>query len=249
MLSSQVRQQIIDYATQNGIDPAYMLATAERESGFNPNLGGTGTIKGAYQMTRALRQQYGIPEQGATLDQQNRGFAAYTNDLRGNMRKFMGRDPSDSELYMGHHFGPYRASKMATGAYHPNTPVTQVFSPLELRGNPHIVRAGTTGRLAQNTLSDMDRRLAKHGGQGGGPVLAGGPPGRGDPDNAIDDFSEYAEGYDKNASATPTDFSEYAEQAAPKQQPSDKIEVPLPPDVTRETPGQQEQWAPSWFAM
>jgi hypothetical protein len=220
---NRVQQQIIDYAQRMGIDPSYMLATAERESSFNPNAGGTGTIRGAYQMTRALRRQYGVPEQGATLEQQNAGFHKYTDDLRKDMARRMGRDPTDSELYMGHHFGPYRASKMASGQYHPNTPVQQIFSPLEMRGNPHFARAGTIGNLTQQTLGDMDRRLGKYNGQKPqDPLLAGGPPGRGQSMLPDDDFSEYAEGYDKTKQASNKgavdDFSEFAEPSKPQKQ-------------------------------
>lgn len=229
MLNQSVQQQIIDYARRNGIDPSYMLATAERESSFNPNLGGTGTIKGAYQMTRALRQQYGIPEHGATLEQQNAGFHKYTDDLRKDMSRRMGRDPTDSELYMGHHFGPYRASKMATGQYHPNTPVQQIFNPLEMRGNPHFARAGTVGNLTQQTLGDMDRRLGKYTGEKPqDPLLAGGPPGRGEPD----DFSEYAEGYDKTKQAAGNsaadDFSEFAAPSKPAPKATKAEQPPAP---------------------
>lgn len=247
MLNQSVQQQIIDYARRMGIDPSYMLATAERESNFNPNLGGTGTIRGAYQMTRALRQQYGVPEGNATLEQQSAGFHKYTDDLRKDMAKRMGRDPTDSELYMGHHFGPYRASKMAMGQYHPNTPVQQIFSPLELRGNKHIVNAGTTGRLTQQTMGDMDRRLSKYNGQGGqDPMLAGGPPGRGD-GMLPDDFSEYAEGYDKTKQASAggavDDFSEFADKMskpAPKatkpEQPPEGL-IPVRPEDTEKAFG------------
>jgi hypothetical protein len=189
MSTNDVRQQIIDYYRSIGQDPSFALATASRESNFNPNSGGTGTIRGLYQMTRALRNQYGIRE-GGDVAHQSTGFAKYENELRNDMTQRMGRTPTNSELYMGHHFGPYRASKMATGKYDPNTPNNHIFSPLEMQGNPHFARAGTIGNLTNQTLGDMDRRLGRYG-----EPPEGGPPGRGDPDNAMQDFSRFAVGY------------------------------------------------------
>lgn len=155
--------QFYYWAQQHGLDPAYAMATAERESSFNPNAGGKGTIRGGYQMTRALRQQYGVPEQNASLEQQTKGFASYTKDLAADMKRRIGRDPTNAELYLGHHFGPYRASSMVNGRISPNTPVDQVFTPREMRDNPHFARAGTTGALSSSIQGDMHRRMGKYG--------------------------------------------------------------------------------------
>lgn len=246
---ADVRQQIADQAQAYGLDPSYALAVAERESSLNPNAGGTGTIRGAYQMTRAIRKQYGVPERNATLDQQTRGFADYTRDLSANMKQRLGRDPTNAELYLGHHFGPYRAAKMASGAYPANTPVTDVFSALEMQGNPHFARAGTTGNLASSIMTDMHRRMGKYGAPRppgvipGGPqpmptdfeAFAGGPPGRGDPDNAF----ASANGPEL-ASAPKTDFSEFGSRLPAKATPTMQATPPAP------TPAGVPQPAPQW---
>lgn len=204
------RQEIITWARAHGVDPVWALAVAERESSFNPNAGGAGSIRGLYQMTGKLRQQYGIPENG-DIGAQTKGFAAYTNDLRKNMTAMMGREPTQADLYMGHHFGPYRAARMATGRYDPNTPVDQVFTARELQTNPHIVRAGTTGALSRSITTDMERRFAKHGGA----VPPRPPADVPNPDGGSGgiDFSEYG-------AADAADFSEYAAAIPAKAKPA-----------------------------
>lgn len=167
------REEFRYWAQQHGLDPTYAMGVASRESSFNPNLGGTGSIRGGYQMTRALRRQYGIPESytdratgrtvNPTIDQQTKGFAAYTTDLRKDMSSRLGREPTNAEIYLGHHFGPWRAAGMVSGRIPANTPVENVFSPLEMRGNPHFARAGTTGNLASSIMSDMHRRMGQYG--------------------------------------------------------------------------------------
>jgi hypothetical protein len=157
-----LRATITRVAGENGISPAYALATAERESSFNPNAGGTGTIEGLYQMSGGLRRQYGIAP-GADAEAQSQGFARFTNDLRAEMGRTLGRDPTDAETYMGHHFGGTRAARIINGQIPPDTSVQDVFTPRELQGNPHIVRAGTVGNLARSTIGDMNGRLARYG--------------------------------------------------------------------------------------
>jgi hypothetical protein len=152
---AEIRAAIEAEAKKAGISPAYALAVAERESSFNPNSGGTGSIRGLYQMTGGLRRQYGAEGDAAA---QSAGFARFTNDLRSEMAARMGRQPTDAETYMGHHFGGPRAARMLT-SMDPNTPVSDVFTPNELAGNPHIVKAGTVGTLRDQTLADMTRRM------------------------------------------------------------------------------------------
>jgi soluble lytic murein transglycosylase-like protein len=41
-----LQQQWQYYIQQSGMDPSYAMAVLSRESGFNPNMGGTGTIGG-----------------------------------------------------------------------------------------------------------------------------------------------------------------------------------------------------------
>jgi hypothetical protein len=158
-----VEAAIVRAAQEEGIDPATALAWASRESSFNPNARASKSIYGLFQMSGALRRQYGI---GDTADpyEQTRGFARYYRGLKDEMKRTLGRDPTDTEAYLGHHFGGQRGAR--TLSMDPNTPVSAVFTPYERSLNPHFDRAGTIGKLTGSIMPDIDRRYAKYGGTG-----------------------------------------------------------------------------------
>lgn len=160
---NQIEAAIVRAAQEEGIDPATALAWASRESSFNPRARASKSIYGLFQMSGALRRQYGI---GDTNDpyEQTKGFARYYRGLKDEMKRTLGRDPSDTEAYLGHHFGGKRGAR--TLGMDPNTPVSAVFTPYERSLNPHFDRAGTIGRLTGSINSDIDRRYAKFGGTG-----------------------------------------------------------------------------------
>lgn len=161
-MPADIQQVIIQEARSHGLDPTYALAVAERESDFDPNAKASKTIRGIFQMTGQLRDKYG---QGDSTDPatQTRAFAAYSKDLKADMGRRLGREPSNNELYLAHHFGPSRAARMSSGQIAGNTPVDQVFTPTEMAVNPHFARAGTTGALTSGINADMDKRSARFG--------------------------------------------------------------------------------------
>lgn len=159
---NQIEAAIVRAAQEEGLDPATALAIASRESSFNPNAHASKTIYGLFQMSGALRRQYGGSSSDPT--EQTRAFARYFRELKGEMKRTLGRDPTDTEAYLGHHFGGVRGAR--TIGMDPNTPVSAVFTPYERSLNPHFDRAGTIGRLTGSINSDIDRRYAKFGGTG-----------------------------------------------------------------------------------
>lgn len=160
---NSIEAAIVKAAQEEGIDPATALAWASRESSFNPTARASKSIYGLYQMSGALRRQYGI---GDTADpyEQTKGFARYYRGLKKEMAGTLGRDPTDTEAYLGHHFGGVRGAR--TLGMNPNTPVSAVFTPYERSLNPHFDRAGTIGNLTGSINKDIDRRYAKFGGTG-----------------------------------------------------------------------------------
>lgn len=156
-----VEAAIVKAAQEEGIDPATALAWASRESSFNPTARASKSIYGLYQMSGALRRQYGI---GDTADpyEQTKGFARYYRGLKDEMKGTLGRDPTDTEAYLGHHFGGRRGAR--TIGMDPSTPVSEVFTPYERSLNPHFDRAGTIGKLTGSIMPDIERRYAKFGG-------------------------------------------------------------------------------------
>lgn len=155
------RAAITRAAAENGIDPAAALAIAERESAFNPSAHSSKTIHGLYQMRGDLRRQYGIGDSEDPYAQA-KGWGTFFKDNKGEMARVLGRDVTDEEGYLGHHFGGTRAARMLK--MDPSTPVDQVFTPYERSINPHFDKAGTVGALNSSVLGDISRRKTKFGG-------------------------------------------------------------------------------------
>jgi hypothetical protein len=152
-------------ARRHGIPEETALAIAERESSFNPNGRAPGSSAyGLFQLLKRERAQYG----GSTEDpeEQAEAWGRYAEDLKAEMAKHLGRDPTGAELYAGHFWGGARGARLATGQIPPETSVSDAFTPQELAANPNIVRAGTTGALTSSVMGDINRRQAKWGGDG-----------------------------------------------------------------------------------
>src|SRR5581483_4500551 len=181
---------------------------AERESSFNPAAHNSSTILGLYQMSGALRNQYGA---GNSLDPytQARSWGDFMNDTRAQMAARLGRQPSDSELYLAHYFGEGRAARMASGEIPPDASVRDVFTPREIAENPEIARAGTVGGLVNKVGGDIDRRVAKWGGDQADPMQGAGV-----------DFASFGQPADMNAepnsnsSPQGIDFTQFGKPAA-----------------------------------
>jgi hypothetical protein len=156
------REAIVRAAQEVGIDPSVALAIAERESRFDPRARSSQTIRGMFQMRGDHRGRYGIGDSDDPYAQ-SKGWAAFFKDVKKEMGSALGRDPTDTEGYLGHHFGGVRAGRMMR--MDPSTPVDQVFTPREMAENPHFARAGTVGGLNSSILADMQKRQAKFGGQ------------------------------------------------------------------------------------
>lgn len=155
-----VQEAIVRAAQEDGIDPAYALAVAERESSFNPRARSSKTIRGIYQMRGDLRGKYGV---GDTDDpySQAKGWNRFIPDVKRDMSGALGRDATDQESYLGHHFGARRAARMLK--MDPSTPVDALFTPQEMGLNPHFARAGTVGNLNSSVMGDIGKRMARFG--------------------------------------------------------------------------------------
>lgn len=198
-MDRDIESAIRRVADRHGIDPALMMAIAERESSFNPRAGSGSPYSSAYglfQLLKGERAKYG----GSSSDpeEQAEAWANYITPVKAEMAKVLGRDPTGPELYTGHYFGGTRAARMVSGAYHPDTPVDAVFTPKEMAANPNFARAGTVGGLTGSVLHDVDRRTQKFGGamESGAPAQSGAP-----------DFSQFSEAVEDEK----PDFSSFSE--------------------------------------
>ena len=163
-----MRQDVIaairQAAVEEGIDPNYALAVAQRESDFDPNAHASKTIHGIYQMTGELRHKWGAGDSGDPYVQAKSWMRYMKGEVAPAMGNVLGRNPTYAEAYLGHHFGPGRAARMVSGAYDPSTPVDEIFTPYERSLNPHFDRAGTSGNLTASITNDIRRRTAKFAG-------------------------------------------------------------------------------------
>jgi hypothetical protein len=175
MTDQATTDAIAQAAAENGIDPAYAMAVAERESQFDPNAHASKTIYGLYQMSGPLRAQYGSGDSDDPYTQSS-AWGRFTNDNKADMKSRLGRDPTEQEQYLGHYLGAGRASRIINGDIAPNTPTDQVFTPAEMGANPEFARAGTVGALAQGIQADIGRRMAKYAGDYAPSASNGGAP-------------------------------------------------------------------------
>lgn len=158
MASDEIKDAIVRAAREDGVNPSYALAVAERESTFNPAAKASKTIRGLYQMSGPLRQQYGSGDSQDPYTQA-KGWTSFIKDTKAQMAAKAGRDITDSEAYLGHHYGAQRAAR--TLAMDPGTPTSAVFSPYEMEINPHFGKAGTIGKLNASITDDIDHRQQK----------------------------------------------------------------------------------------
>jgi hypothetical protein len=168
MADSDTADAITRAATEDNIDPAFALAVANRESAqnglmFDPNARASKSIYGIFQMSGPLRSQWGSGNSSDAYTQA-KGWTGFINDQKQQLQQRLGRDPTDPELYLAHYWGTSRAAKIINGQTPADTPVQDVFTPQELRGNPNLVKLGTVGNAANDITADITQRYAKFGG-------------------------------------------------------------------------------------
>lgn len=160
--NSAIQAAIVRAANEEGVDPSYALAIAQRESRFDPNAKASKSIYGLYQMRGDLRKQYGAGDSNDPYTQA-KAWMGFQQGVRDDMGKTMGRAPTDEETYLGHYFGAARAARMIS-QYDPNTPVSDVFTPYERKLNSEFDRAGTIGPLMNSVGGDVAQKKAAFGG-------------------------------------------------------------------------------------
>lgn len=198
-MTPEIEDAITRAAREQGIDPSFALAVAQRESNGNPNAKASRTIYGLFQMSGPLRARYGSGDSQDPYTQAA-GWAKFAGDLKTEMADRLGRDPTNEELYLGHFFGGPRAARLISGQVPPSADVRDVFTPQELQANPEFARAGTVGNLMASVEGDIGKRIGSFGGNG--QEMKAGP-----------DFAAFGQAADKtgltykSTSAQPVDFA------------------------------------------
>lgn len=212
---------ITQAANEAGVDPAFALSVAERESSFDPNAHASKTIYGLFQMSADERNRWGGPVANSSdpYTQASMWMRYINGQVKPAMQQYLGREPTNNELYLGHYFGENRASRMIAGSIDPSTHVSNIFTPQEMAGNPNFARAGTAGNLTSSINADMDARQHKFGltsGPSADPSrydVANAPPQTASPETS--GFSEYQKAQIALAAGTNTATDMSADHTLP----------------------------------
>lgn len=149
-------------AAKYGIDPAYLLRAAQIESSMNPGLANPrSSAKGLFQFIDSTRARYGNfdpYDPAASSD----AAARLAVDNAGILRKHLGREPTNGELYLAHQQGAAGAAKLLAS---PDAPAESVVGLDAVRLN-----GGRPGETASQFAS---RWIGKFG--GAAPGLSPGP--------------------------------------------------------------------------
>ncbi|TXI93652.1 MAG: hypothetical protein E6Q33_02755 [Neisseriales bacterium] len=151
--------EVARVARQGGLDPLYALAVGGMESGFDTAAKSkTSTAKGAFQFTDATRKRYGLSE-NATLQEQTDAFNKLTTDNLNQLRGGLGREPSNQELYLAHHFGGGGANQLLKADK--SAPVSQVVDQKVIDANPYM-KGKTVGEVIAINNSKYNQEAKKY---------------------------------------------------------------------------------------
>jgi len=114
MTQDEIRALITQRAQAAGIDPQHALTIASIESSFDPNAGKTNDNphKGLFQFGPSEWGKYGGGGDVYDPNAQINAFIGYHNDIKNQMAKMLGRDPTPQELYLGWQQGAQGATNL-----------------------------------------------------------------------------------------------------------------------------------------
>lgn len=166
-----VKDVILGAAKMAGVSPALMATIASIESGFRPAVSaGTSSATGLYQfikstwdgMLKKYGPKYGISPDTPPTDARANALlgAEFLKENTSILKKYLKRDPTDTELYAAHFMGPDTAGKML--ATDPNANAVMLY-PSQARANKPIFydKNGSPRTVAQ-VVAELDRRVQGH---------------------------------------------------------------------------------------
>lgn len=151
-------QELIDKiraaAQANNLDPDTAVRIAQVESALNPTAQAkTSTAKGLFQVIDSTWKQYGgKPGQQKNPDENIRVGMNILADNTSRLRSALGREPSASELYAAHFFGPGTAPAVLSAS--PETPIADLLSQRAIKANPQL-QGKTAGEVRQMLQTKM----------------------------------------------------------------------------------------------
>jgi len=149
-----VQEKIKAAAAAKGIPTDLALQIAGAESSYttsakNPR----STAGGLFQVVDDTWKRYGgAPGKKYDVDENIRVGTDIIADNMGRMRKVLNREPSYSEVYAAHFFGPTGAKAVISST--PDTPSNKVFSAKVLSDNPNLQNKTTS-----EIMTMLDRKM------------------------------------------------------------------------------------------
>lgn len=189
---------IVAAAKMTGVDAGIMATFAGIESDFRPKVGaGTSSATGLFQfikstwndMLRKYGAKYGIPMDTPPTDARANALmgAEFLRENRDGLSKFLGREPTDVDLYAAHFMGLGGARKFMS--MNGNAIAAQAM-PDAARANEPIFYANGKARTRDEVMEELNRRVASKGRKYAGAANAlsmGGAPGAVDIDAVAQD--------------------------------------------------------------
>lgn len=151
-------QELIDKiraaAQASNVDPDVAVRIAQVESSLNPAAQAkTSSAKGLFQVIDSTWKQYGgKPGKQTNADENIRVGVNILADNTNRLRSALGRDPSASELYAAHFFGPGTAPAVLSAS--PDTPISELLSQRAVKANPQL-QGKTAGEVRQMLQAKM----------------------------------------------------------------------------------------------
>lgn len=155
--TNSTEREVATVAGKYGLDPAYLVSVGRIESG-SQNRGRHGTAtsaSGLFGFTEGTGKQYGLPADAgsATVTQQADAAARLTLSNKRFLTNALGRDPTNSELYLAHFLGAGDAAKVLSVA--PGTPLAGLVGDASIRANKGVLEGRTAGDLIRWSESRM----------------------------------------------------------------------------------------------
>jgi hypothetical protein len=148
-------QELIDKiraaAQAKNVNPDVAVQIARNESSLNPSSRtNASSAAGLFGVIDSTWKQFGgQPGKKLNPDENIRVGVEVIASNTDFLRRNLGREPSPSEIYTAHFFGPSGARTILSAA--PDTPVSSLFSKAVLDANPHL--KGKTAEQARQWLS------------------------------------------------------------------------------------------------
>ncbi|QEL21724.1 hypothetical protein FQV39_03380 [Bosea sp. F3-2] len=150
---SDIHGVITQAADRYGISHNYALRVAHIESRFDPNaINGGSRATGLFQFIPSTWQSYGQGQSARDPAANADAFGRFTVANRDYLRRSLGRDPTEGEMYLAHQQGAGGAAKLLAA---PNVRAVDVVGERAVLGNGGTLDM-TAGQFAQKWIRVVD---------------------------------------------------------------------------------------------